>query len=59
MGVPDPELGMHGQFAQGIDRSGEANPPKLSRWASPQSWARKPDTGVAARSAAIIAAAPP
>ena len=39
-------------------RSGEAKPPKLSRWASPQSWARSPETGVAAKSAAMIAAAP-
>ena len=39
-------------------RSGEAKPPKLSRWASPQHWTRSPETGVAARSAAMIAAAP-
>ena len=36
----------------------DANPPKFSRWASPQHWTRSPDTGVVARSAAIIAAAP-
>ncbi len=39
-------------------RSGEANVPKLDRWASPQSWTPSPETGAAARSMAIIAAAP-
>ena len=39
-------------------RSAEANRPKLDRWASPQVCARKPETGVRARSAAMTAAAP-
>ena len=38
--------------------SGAANPPKFDRCASPHIWARSPLTGVAARSAAMIAAAP-
>jgi len=39
-------------------RSGVAKPPKLSRWASPQAWTRRPVVGVWARSLAMIAAAP-
>ena len=39
-------------------RSGEANTPKFDRWASPQTWAFRPERGVAARSAAMISAAP-
>jgi hypothetical protein len=39
-------------------RSGVPNRPKLDMCASPQSWTVTPDTGVAARSAAMIAAAP-
>ena len=39
-------------------RSGEANAPKFDRWASPHSWVVSPATGVAARSAAMIAAPP-
>jgi hypothetical protein len=39
-------------------RSGEAKAPKFERWASPQSWVSKPVVAVAARSAAISAAAP-
>ena len=39
-------------------RSGEAKPPKFERWASPQAWTRRPDTGVVARSAAMTATAP-
>ena len=39
-------------------RSGEANTPKLARWASPQIWATSPVRGVPARSAAIGSAAP-
>ena len=39
-------------------RRGEAKAPKLERWASPQAWTQKPETGVRARSAAMIAAPP-
>ena len=39
-------------------RSGEANSPKLDRWASPQTWALRPDRGVVAKSEAMISAAP-
>lgn len=39
-------------------RSGEASSRKFSRWASPHSWARIPESPVVARSAAMIAAAP-
>jgi hypothetical protein len=39
-------------------RSGEANAPKFDRCASPHSWASSPATGVGARSAAMIVAAP-
>ena len=39
-------------------RSGVANPPKLSRWQSPQACTRTPVTGVCARSPAMMAAAP-
>ncbi len=39
-------------------RSGEPNRPKFDRWASPQTWVVIPDRGVAARSAAMITAAP-
>ena len=39
-------------------RSGVANPPKLQRCASPQAWTRIPVAGVAARSVAIVRAAP-
>ena len=39
-------------------RSGEANAPKFDRCASPHSWASSPATGVSARSAAMILAAP-
>ena len=39
-------------------RSGDANRPKFDRWASPHSWASRPATGVSARSAAMILAAP-
>ena len=39
-------------------RSGEANAPKFDRCASPHSWVTSPEVGVAARSAAITAAAP-
>ena len=39
-------------------RSGVANPPKLDKCASPQHWTRTPVDGVAARSAAIVRAAP-
>ena len=39
-------------------RSGEANRPKLERWASPQHWTTRPVRGVEARSAAMIEAAP-
>ena len=39
-------------------RSGEAKPPKFARCASPHSWASSPESGVGARSAAMIAAAP-
>ena len=41
-----------------ICRSGEANTPKLDRWASPQIWALRPERGVAARSEAMISAPP-
>ena len=37
-------------------RSGAAKTSKLERWASPQSWARRPVSGAAAKSAAITAA---
>jgi len=39
-------------------RSGEANTPKFDRWASPHNWTPRPATGVPARSAAMILAAP-
>ena len=39
-------------------RSGEAKPPKLDRWASPQSCTSRPAVGVLARSFAITLAAP-
>ena len=39
-------------------RSGEANTPKLDRCASPQDWTFRPERAVAARSAAMISAAP-
>ena len=39
-------------------RSGEANTPKLDRWASPHSWTLNPAVGVPFRSAAMILAAP-
>ena len=39
-------------------RSGEASSRKFSRWASPQSWALMPESGVPDRSDAMIAAAP-
>jgi len=39
-------------------RSGEANNPKLARWASPQACTIRPDLGVRARSPAIGNAAP-
>jgi hypothetical protein len=39
-------------------RSGAAKAPKFDRWASPHAWTRNPDTGVFARSIAMIAAAP-
>ena len=39
-------------------RSGEAKPPKLDRWASPQSCTTRPAIGVVARSVAITLAAP-
>ena len=39
-------------------RSGEANPPKFDRWASPHNWASRPATGVPPRSAAMTVAAP-
>jgi hypothetical protein len=39
-------------------RSGEANNPKLARWASPQACTISPDLGVRARSLAIGNAAP-
>ena len=39
-------------------RSGEANTPKFDRCASPQHWTVSPERGVAARSLAMIAAAP-
>ena len=39
-------------------RSGEAKPPKLPRWASPQSCTSMPDRGPGARSAAMMAAPP-
>ena len=41
-----------------IFRSGVAKPPKLQRWASPQAWTRRPETGVPARSEAMVSAAP-
>src|SRR4051794_35536822 len=37
-------------------RFAEAKKPKFARWASPQVWAWKPDSGVAARSAATTPA---
>ena len=40
------------------DRSGDAKPPKLARWASPQSCTDRPDRSVVPRSCAITAAAP-
>ncbi len=39
-------------------RSGAANPPKFEMWASPHACTTMPEFGVAARSAAITAAAP-
>ena len=39
-------------------RSGEANTPKLLRWASPHSWVVKSVRGLRARSSAMIRAAP-
>ncbi len=39
-------------------RSGEPNTPKLDRWASPQHCTVMPESGVAARSSAMISAAP-
>ena len=39
-------------------RSGAANAPKFEMWASPQICARRPERGVTARSAAMIAAPP-
>ena len=39
-------------------RSGAAKTPKFERWASPHAWTRNPDSGVFARSIAMIAAAP-
>ena len=39
-------------------RSGEANPPKFARWASPHSCTMMPDCAAVARSAAIGKAAP-
>ena len=39
-------------------RSGDANPPKFARCASPQHWTRKPESGVVARSDAMTIAAP-
>ena len=41
-----------------IARSGEANSPKLLRWASPQICVVRPERGVVARSDAMIRAAP-
>ena len=41
-----------------ICRSGEANTPKFDRCASPQTWTGRPERGVAARSEAMISAAP-
>ncbi len=40
------------------ERSGEANRPKLDRWASPQICAESPERGVVARSEAMTRAAP-
>ena len=39
-------------------RSGDANSPKLDRWASPLAWTRMSDRGVAARSNAMTAGVP-
>ena len=39
-------------------RSGAAKMPKFERWASPHACTRSPDSGVFARSIAMIAAAP-
>ena len=39
-------------------RSGEPYTPKFERWASPHSWTFSPARGVAARSSAMIFAAP-
>ena len=39
-------------------RSGEANPPKFERCASPQSWTSRPAVGESRRSEAMILAAP-
>ena len=39
-------------------RSGAPNPPKFEMWASPHAWIAMPESGVAARSAAMTAAAP-
>ena len=39
-------------------RSGDANPPKLARWASPHACTRSPLSGCDPRSAAISTAAP-
>ena len=40
------------------ERSGASKTPKLERWASPQSCTFNPEFGLAARSAAMIAAPP-
>ena len=45
-------------MSNSIRRSGVPNRPKFDRWASPQSCTVTPDRGVAARSAAMISAAP-
>ncbi len=39
-------------------RSGDANPPKFDRSASPHSWTSRPAVGVSLRSVAMILAAP-
>ena len=39
-------------------RSGVPNTPKLERWASPHSWAIRPEHGVVERSEAMMSAAP-
>ena len=45
-------------MSNSIRRSGVPNRPKFDRWASPHSCTVIPDTGVAARSVAMISAAP-